>query len=294
MFTESIINQLPTSLAAKRDQLLAVLQSYGRCVVAYSGGVDSAVVCQAAFLALGEDAVAVTAASDSLAEGELEVAAEIARCIGIRHITLRTNELANPLYVRNAPDRCYHCKTELYKQLDRFVVTMPGAVIVNGANADDQGDYRPGMTAATEHAVRSPLLECGITKDEVRQLALAWDLPVWDKPASPCLASRVAYGEEVTPERLRAIDAAERELRALGLREVRVRYHRGDLARIEVPAEAIARLAESAVRERLVSALKSVGFKYVALDLAGFTSGSLNAVLPVEALTRNGVRTARD
>lgn len=283
--TLSTTSSLSDSIAAKRDRLLELLRDYGRCAVAYSGGVDSAVVGQAAFLALGEHAVAVTAASDSLAEGELDAASRLARRIGIRHVVLRTHELANPLYVRNAPDRCYHCKTELYAQLREFVAAWPGAVIVNGANADDQGDYRPGMTAATEHGVRSPLLECGIAKDEVRQLAQAWELPIWDKPAGPCLASRVAYGEEVTPERLRAIDAAEQALRALGLREVRVRYHRGDLARIEVPAEAISRIAQKEVRDTLVRALRSLGFKYVTLDLSGFSSGSMNAVLPVESLT---------
>ncbi len=275
-------------LEEKRELLLALVASFGRCAVAYSGGVDSAVVCMAAHLALGENAVAVTATSESLAEGELEAAQALARQIGIRHEVMRTTELANPLYVRNAPDRCYHCKTELYTELETFVAGWGGVVIANGANADDAGDYRPGMTAAAEHAVRSPLLECDINKAAVRQLAAAWRLPAWDKPASPCLASRVAYGEEVTPERMRAIDQAEQKLRELGLRQVRVRYHRGDLARIEVPAEAIVRLADPSVRDSLVSELRSLGFKYVTLDLAGFTSGSMNAVLPVESLANRG------
>lgn len=283
--TDAVAKPLDDALIAKRKRLLALIGGYGRSAVAYSGGVDSAVVCQAAYLALGDEAVAVTANSESLASGELEAAQEVARRIGIRHVVLRTNELANPLYVRNAPDRCYHCKTELYQELEAFVEDWPGAVMANGANADDQGDYRPGMTAAAERKVRSPLLECGITKQEVRQLAEAWSLPVWDKPASPCLSSRLAYGEEVTPERLRAIDLAEQKLRELGLLQVRVRYHRGDLARIEVPAEAIARLADPSVRDSLVSELRSLGFKYVTLDLTGFASGSMNAVLPVESLS---------
>jgi len=277
--------ELDAALASKRARLESLLASYGRCAVAYSGGVDSVVVAAAACRALGENAVAVTAASESLAAGELEAASEVARQIGIRHEVLRTAEIDNPLYVRNAPDRCYHCKTELYKQLVAFVASWGGAVIGNGANADDAGDYRPGMTAANEHAVRSPLLECGIAKSEVRQLAAAWNLPVWDKPASPCLSSRIAYGEEVTPERLRAIDRAEQLLRALGLREVRVRYHRGELARIEVPVEAIPTLAQPETRRRLVTEFRALGFKYVTLDLAGFSSGSLNAVLPIETLT---------
>ncbi|MDZ4780398.1 MAG: ATP-dependent sacrificial sulfur transferase LarE [Planctomycetia bacterium] len=282
--TDLIVKSMDDALLAKREQLLALVAGYRRCAVAYSGGVDSAVVCQAAFLALGDEAVAVTANSESLASGELEAAQEVARQIGIRHVVMRTNELANPLYVRNAPDRCYHCKAELYQELEAFVEDWPGAVMANGANADDQGDYRPGMTAAAERQVRSPLLECGINKQEVRQLAEAWGLPVWDKPASPCLSSRLAYGEEVTPDRLRAIDLAEQKLRGLGLLQVRVRYHRGDLARIEVPAEAIARLADPSVRDSLVSELRLLGFKYVTLDLAGFASGSMNAVLPVESL----------
>lgn len=279
------VSDFDAALAVKRARLESLLASYGRCAVAYSGGVDSAVVAAAAYRVLGDNAVAVTAASESLADGELEAAAAIARQIGIRHEVLRTAEIDNPLYVRNAPDRCYHCKTELYTQLEAFLARWGEAAIANGANADDAGDYRPGMTAATEHAVRSPLLECGITKHEVRQLAAAWGLPVWDKPASPCLSSRIAYGEAVTPERLRAIDRAEQVLRGLGLREVRVRYHRGDLARIEVPPDTIAKLASSETRGRLIEAFRDLGFKYVTLDLAGFTSGSLNAVLPLETLT---------
>lgn len=279
------LSEFDAALAVKRARLESLLASFGRCAVAYSGGVDSAVVCAAAYRVLGDNAIAVTAASESLAEGELEAAQEVARLIGIRHEVLRTAEIENPLYVRNAPDRCYHCKTELYTQLKAFVAHWGEAVLANGANVDDVGDYRPGMLAAGEHAVRSPLVECGITKAEVRRLAEAWELPVWDKPASPCLSSRIAYGEAVTPERLRAIDRAELVLRELGLREVRVRFHRGDLARIEVPTEAIPKLAEPETRERLLRELRSLGFKYVTLDLAGFSSGSLNAVLPLETLT---------
>ena len=158
------------------------------------------------------------------------------------------------------------------------------AAVLNGANLDDRGDHRPGMVAAVEHRVRSPLLECGLSKNEVRQLAAHWNLPVWDKPASPCLSSRIAYGEEVTPERVKMIDQAEQLLRSLGLRELRVRYHKGDLARLEVPLDALPRLAKPDVRLRLVEELRQLGFKYVTLDLEGFRSGSLNQVLPVESL----------
>jgi uncharacterized protein len=271
-------------LLSKRDALLACIGRCQSCAVAFSGGVDSAVVAKAAHLALGERAVAVTGVSSSLAEGELEEASRVAALIGIRHEVIQTQEFDNPDYTKNAPDRCYHCKTELYTQLEGLAERFGVQAVFNGANLDDAGDYRPGMTAAREHEVRSPLLECGFTKADVRDLAAHWDLPVWDKPASPCLSSRVAYGEEVTPERVAMIDQAEQHLRSLGLRELRVRYHKGDLARIEVPPQSIPRLAEPAVYEDLVRHFKSLGFKYITLDLEGLRSGSLNQVLPLESL----------
>jgi uncharacterized protein len=271
------------NIDAIREQLVARIRDYDSCAVALSAGVDSAVVAKAAHVALGERAIAVTGASASLAEGELEQAIELARLIGVRHEVIATDELANDDYTKNAPDRCYHCKTELYSQMHDVARRLGVAVLVNGANADDLGDYRPGMVAAGEHRVASPLAECGITKDLVRQLAAAWGLPVWDKPASPCLSSRVAYGEQVTPERLAMIDAAERYLRReWGLRVVRVRYHGGDLARIEVPAEAIGRLAaRPEACARLVEHFRELGFRFVTLDLAGFRSGSLNELVPL-------------
>lgn len=276
--------QLDSSLASKRERLLELIAGLGRVIVAYSGGIDSTVVAKAAQLSLGEQALAVTGVSASLASGELAEAREIARQVGIRHEVIPTEEFANPSYLQNAPDRCYHCKTELYTQLERLAERYSDAVILNGANLDDGSDYRPGLQAAAEHRVRSPLAECGFTKADVRALAVFWDLPTWDKPASPCLSSRVAYGEEVSPERLAMIDAAEQHLRSLGLRTIRVRYHAGDLARIEAPVEALARLCEPAVREALLGRLRELGFRYATLDLAGFRSGSLNDVLPVEAL----------
>ncbi len=210
------MSDLPAELAAKRDRLLALIAGLESCAVAFSGGVDSAVVAKAAHLALGDRAVAVTGTSASLAEGELDEARELARLIGIRHEVLPTDEFADPSYLANAPDRCYHCKTELYTQMEGVAERLGVAAVLNGANLDDRGDYRPGMTAAAEHAVRSPLLECWLSKVEVRQLAAHWGLPIWDKPASPCLSSRIAYGEEVTPERVRMIDLAERCLRDWG------------------------------------------------------------------------------
>jgi len=274
------------TLSAKRDHLLQLLKGYGRCAVAFSGGVDSAVVTKAARLALGDAAVAVTGTSSALAEGELEAARNLADRNGIRHVVLPTEEFANPNYVANNPDRCYHCKTELYSQLGRIKERLAVDIVVNGANADDLGDYRPGLRAADEHEVRSPLAECGITKDDVRQLAAEWDLPVAEKPATPCLSSRVAYGLEVTPERLQRIDRAERFLRSLGFRELRVRLHEGDVARIEVPATQIAELCEPELRRSIVEEFEQLGFKFVTLDLAGFHSGGFAKLVPSEMLRR--------
>ncbi|MCL6502697.1 MAG: ATP-dependent sacrificial sulfur transferase LarE [Pirellulales bacterium] len=275
---------LSPELAAKRDALLDFFRPWQGCVVAYSGGVDSAVVAQAAALVLRERALAVTGASPSLPQGELQAAAELARRMGIRHRVVHTQEFANPNYVQNAPDRCYHCKTELYTRLAAIAREVGAEVIVNGANLDDQRDYRPGMQAAAEHGVRSPLVEAGLVKADVRLLAAHWELPVAEKPAAPCLSSRVAYGEAVTPERLRIIEQAEQWLRRLGLAELRVRYHPGDLARIEVPLSAIAQLVQPGLREALVQHFRELGFRYVTLDLAGFRSGSLNVLVAPEQL----------
>lgn len=278
---------LSPSLLTKRERLLELLRSLESCAVAMSAGVDSTVVAKAARLTLGDRAVAVTGSSASLASGELDEARRLAELIGIRHMVVDTGEFSNPDYRRNAPDRCYHCKTELYTQLAGLAERLGVAVIINGANVDDQGDYRPGMQAASEHEVRSPLIECGLTKAEVRQLAADWNLPIWDKPASPCLSSRIAYGEEATAERVALVDRAEQYLRTLGLREFRVRYHRGDLARIEVPVGEIVRLADPAVRTALTTELRRLGFKFITLDLDGFSSGSLNQLVPLELLRPN-------
>lgn len=273
---------------SQREMLIELLRSFGSCAVAFSAGVDSTVVAKAAQLALGEKAVAVTGTSASLATGELEEARRLAELIGIRHVVISTDEFSKEQYTRNAPDRCYHCKTTLYSDLDEIIKRLDVRVAVNGANADDVGDYRPGMQAAAEHQVRSPLAECGFTKQQVRALAAEWKLPVWDKPATPCLSSRVAYGEEVSPERLAMIDRAEQFLRSRDLRIVRVRYHKGDLARLEVPLDALPRLCEPSLRQALVNEFKLLGFKFVTLDLEGFRSGSFNTLLPIEQLISSG------
>lgn len=273
-------------LVARRDLLLEILRGYGRLAVAYSGGVDSAVVAKAAQVALGDATIAVTAVSESLAQGELEEATGLAKRIGIAHRVIRTEEFADPNYLRNNSDRCYFCKSELYGRLENLKDALGVDTIASGANMDDQGDHRPGMKAAAEHGVRHPLQEAGLTKDHVRQLAKGWGLPTWDKPATPCLSSRIAYGEDVTPEKVRMIDAAEGWLRRQGLRLLRVRYHKGDLARIEVPVEELARLADPEVRKALIPAFRELGFKFVTLDLEGFRSGSLNTLIPLEGLMK--------
>lgn len=277
---------LSDELESKRDRLITLLAGYESCAVAFSGGVDSAVVAKAAQLALGDSAVAVTGTSAALADGELNAARELAELIGVRHVVLATDEFTNPSYVANAADRCYHCKSELYSQLGNISGRLGVRFVVNGANADDLGDYRPGMRAADEHAVHSPLAECGLTKLEVRALATAWELPVADKPATPCLSSRVAYGLEVTPERLSMIDRAEQFLRSLGLRELRVRFHADDMARIEVPVDEIGELCEAEVRRAVVEEFSLLGFKFITLDLAGFRSGGFTQLVPSEMLKR--------
>jgi uncharacterized protein len=277
------------NLIARRDRLVDILKGYGRIVVAYSGGVDSAVVARAAHEAVGDRAVAVTAASDSLAKGELEEATELAKQIGIRHRVIRTEEFADPNYLRNNPDRCYFCKSELYGRLSGLLGHFEGDVIASGANMDDAGDHRPGMKAAGENGVRHPLQEAELTKADVRALAKAWDLPTWDKPATPCLSSRIAYGVEVTAERVKMIDDAEDWLRRQGLKLLRVRYHKGDLARVEVPLEEIPRLAERSLSAEMVAHFKTLGFKFVTLDLEGFRSGSLNTLIPLTQIQMGGV-----
>jgi uncharacterized protein len=249
--------------------------SPNRFVIALSGGVDSAVVAQAAVLS-GCDCLAATAISASVSQRERRDADELAACIGIQHVHLSSGELNNADYRRNDQQRCYHCKSNLFSLLRS---EFPEAQIVTGTNQDDLGDYRPGLQAAAQHDVRSPLAELGLTKQDIRSIADHWKLAVAEKPASPCLASRIAYGVPVTEARLRRIDAAEQILRELGMTECRVRLHEDELARIEVPASNVAQLVSETVRKKIVEQFKQLGFTFVTIDLEGFRSGSLNAVV---------------
>lgn len=269
-------------LLAKEERLLQILRDLKSVAVAFSGGIDSTVVAKAAHIALGDRAIAVTADSPSVPRSEIADACGLAHQIGIRHRLVSTDEFQDPDYVRNDGTRCYYCKSELYDRIESLLPELGVEVICSGANLDDQGDYRPGLTAAAEHHVRHPLQEAGFTKADVRALARAWDLPTWDKPASPCLSSRLAPGVEVTTERTARVEAAEAYLHALGFRECRVRLHEGELARVEVPADGVARLADPEVRGELVRRLRQLGFKFVTLDLEGFRSGSLNLLVSLE------------
>jgi uncharacterized protein len=224
---------------------------------------------------LGDRALAVTAVSPSLPPGELSEARAFARGLGIRHRTVRTHEVEREAYLANGTDRCYHCKTDLYDALRLVAREERLGVVVSGANVDDLGDFRPGLRAAAEHGVRHPLVEAGLTKEDVRAVSRRLGLPTWDKPASACLSSRIAFGVRITVAELSRVGRAERALKELGLRQVRVRVH-GDVARIEVDPEDLHRLASEELRARAVSTLKALGFRFVTLDLEGFRSGSMN------------------
>lgn len=266
-------------VSVKLDALAGWFRGTKGVVVAYSGGTDSTLVAAAAAGALGDGALAVTAVSPSLPPGELAEARRVARIIGVRHVAVRTRETEREAYLANGPDRCYHCKSELYAVLSRVAEEAGTSIVVSGANLDDLGDYRPGLRAAAERGVRHPLVEVGFTKGDVREAARHLGIPTWDKPASACLSSRVAFGVRISVEELSKVGRAERLLKELGFRQCRVRVH-GDLARVEVEAGEVARLAEPRVRDRVVAGLKALGYRYVTLDLEGYRSGSMNPESP--------------
>jgi uncharacterized protein len=273
--TTAAIASTGDGLRDREAALFARLRAFPSLIVAYSGGVDSAFLGWAAHRALGSRALCVTADSASYPERHRRMALDIARRFDLPHEIIGTGELANPDYRANAPDRCYHCKHELYTRLTTLAGERGFAAVADGSNADDRGDYRPGRRAAREFGVVSPLDEAGLTKADIRALSRDAGLPTWDEPASACLSSRVPYFSEVTEEKLRAIEGAEDELRALGFRVLRVRHH-GEVARIEVAPDELPRLVEPAMAKAVDAAIRTHGFRYVAVDLRGYRLGSLN------------------
>jgi len=273
-------------LTAQRVSLDAHLRSLGRLLVAYSGGVDSAFLAFAAHEALGDDMLAILADSPSLARAQLQDAVAFAQEQRIPLQVMETAELARPDYARNDAARCFYCKDELFTVMEELRRARGFDRVAYGVNRDDLSDFRPGQKAADEHGVAAPLLAAGLTKADVRALARAAGLRVWDKPASPCLSSRIAYGLPVTPEALAQIERGEEALAALGFRQVRVRHH-GDLVRIEIAPDQLPRALSPEMAARFTRIFKELGFTFVTLDLEGFRSGSLNALLPAAALTRS-------
>jgi uncharacterized protein len=279
--------EITQGAAAKLLALEARLGQLDRLMVAYSGGVDSAFLAGTAHRVLGDRMLAVLADSASLARKDLEQAVAFAQSLGMSLQVVATEELDNPEYAKNDANRCFHCKDELFVTMKALGGKLGFSAIAYGMNADDTKDYRPGQRAAREHEVLAPLAEAGLTKLEVRALAKAAGYSLWDRPAAPCLSSRVEYGRTVTREVLEQVEKAEESMRQLGFRELRVRHH-GELARVEIARNELPRALSIEMLDAITAALKQAGFQYVTLDCTGFRSGSLNAILPVEVLARRG------
>ena len=282
----SPLNQSPAESAEARGKLEALrvfIRDLGSALVCYSGGIDSALVLAVAHEQLGSRALGVTAVSPSLAPRERSEAERFAKSIGAAHLFIDSNELQRPGYTANGPDRCFHCKTELYELTARELKPRALAHLLNGTNRDDLGDYRPGLEAASQAGVISPLAELGFSKQDIRAVSHLLGLEIWDKPASACLSSRIPYGSAVTPQRLEQIAGFESDLKNLGFRQLRVRWH-GKVARLELALEELSRAADSTVRDKIVESGKRNGFQYIALDLEGYRVGSHNEVLGLRSL----------
>ncbi len=272
MMSGTALSALDPALIGRYESLCGALREMGRAVVAFSGGVDSSFLLAVAVECLGENALAVTGVSPSLPRAERDEAEALARRLGARHRWIETGEMDRPGYVANAPDRCYHCKADLFGRLQALARAEGYPWVLEGANVDDVGDVRPGRQAAGELGVRSPLLEAGLRKAEIRELSRALGLPTWEKPAMACLASRIPHGIPVTIERLSQVERAEAALHSLGFRAVRVRHHE-TIARIEVPPDERARLLDPAVGDNVVRMVKATGYQYVVVDLEGYRPG---------------------
>jgi uncharacterized protein len=268
----------PILLASKEERLIGLLRDMKRVLIAYSGGTDSAYLAWAAKQALGDEAIAITADSPSIPESHKKDAVDFAKGHGILHEMIPTNEFENPAYVANNPDRCFHCKDELFRVMDQIASDRGFEHIVYGVNVDDLGDYRPGQSAAKIHQVKAPLVDAGLSKAEIRDLSLRAGLETWDRPAAACLSSRIPYGTEVTPERIRVVEEGEEALKSMGFRQFRVRYH-DNLVRIEISPEELAKALDLRFAAQVTSIFKGLGFHYVTLDLEGYRQGSLNSVL---------------
>ena len=266
------------ALLLKQEKLLTHIRGMQRVIVAYSGGTDSAYLAWAAAQALGGNALAITADSASIPESHKRDAEALARQFGLQHEYIATYEFDNPDYVKNAPDRCFHCKDELFTRLEQVGQQRGVEHIVYGVNVDDLGDYRPGQSAAKQHMVKAPLVEAGLTKAEIRELSRMAGLPTWNRPASACLSSRVPYGTPVTPETVKTVETGEEAIRALGFRQFRVRFH-GELVRIEIAPDELERALTLEMAAKFTAIFKPLGFLYVTIDLEGYRQGSLNAVL---------------
>lgn len=275
-------NNIPEETQRKYEKLKAVIQEMGSALVAFSGGVDSTFLVKVAQDALGDQVFAVIASSESYPKKETQGAIELAKKLNILHMVIRTRELENPDFSNNPPDRCYHCKTELFSRLKEIAAKKRLSFVLDGSNFDDMGDYRPGLLACEELGIKSPLKEVGLGKEEIRVLSKQMDLPTWNKPSLACLASRFPYNTEIDKASLERVAKAEEYLWSLGFSQVRVRHH-DQIARVEVDSEEVHRLLETSLRAKIVENLKRLGYAYVTLDLAGYRTGSMNEPLSEEA-----------